>query len=148
MRKVDVDQSWRLWRPGGGQAGRSREVRPADERVSPVSDEPAVESIVMLEYRYSFTAVQLKEATYALQVTAMRERELQVGRGHPGGGFRPRRAGEQGCSLPPPAPPASLSLCSAFKTASAADSAACEAEPASSTAAPSRENSDFDKPYL
>jgi hypothetical protein len=148
VRKVDVDQSWRLWRPGGGQATRSREVRPAVERVSPVSDEPAVERIGMLEYKYPITLVQLKEGTYALQVTALCERDLQVGRGHPGGGFRPRRAGEQGCSLPPPAPPASLSLCSAFKTASAAKSAACEAEPAKSTAAPSRVNSDFDNPYL
>jgi hypothetical protein len=30
--------------------------------------------------------------------------------GHPWSGFRRHRADEQGCSLPPPAPPASLSL--------------------------------------
>jgi hypothetical protein len=29
---------------------------------------------------------------------------------HPGSGFRRHRVGEQGCSLPPPAPQASLSL--------------------------------------
>ena len=111
MRKVDVDQSWRLWRPGGGQAERNRNVRPAvDERVPPGSGEPAAKGRSIFDYEYAIRILQLKEGTYALQVRDMGERVLQVSPGHPGGGFRPRRAGEQGCSLPPPAPLASLSL--------------------------------------
>ena len=111
MRKVDVDQSWRLWRPGGGQAERTGDVRPgADEQVLPVTDDPAVKSVDVIESKYGITIPQLKEGTYALRVSDTCERDLQVPRGRPGGGFRPRRAGEQGCSLPPPAPLASLSL--------------------------------------
>jgi hypothetical protein len=64
----------------------------------------------MLEYKYPIRIVELKEGTYALQVAGMCEPDPQVPVGHPGGGFRPRRAGEQGCSLPPPAPLASLSV--------------------------------------
>jgi hypothetical protein len=101
----------------------------------------------MLEYKYPITIARLKEGTYALQVTGMCEHDLQVPGSHPGGGFRPRRAGEQRRSSPPPAPPASPPLCSAFKTASAAESTACEAEPAKSTAAPSHGNTEFDNAY-
>ncbi len=64
----------------------------------------------MLEHQYTITILQWKEGMSALQVSDTRERDLKDPRGHPGGGFRPRRAGEQGRSLPPPAPPASLSL--------------------------------------
>ena len=110
VRKVAVDQSWRLRRPGGGQAERSRDVRPVDERVPGVSDQPAEKSTRMMQYKYRRIIVGWKEGTYALQVTGMCQRDSQVSRGHPGRGFRPPRAGEQGRSLPPPAPPASLSL--------------------------------------
>jgi hypothetical protein len=111
VRKVDVDQSWRLWRPGGGQAERSRDVRPAaDERVSPVSGEPAIKSTCVFDCKYDIAIPQLKEGTYTLQVSDMWEHDPQVPGGHPGSGFRPRRAAEQGRSLPPPAPPASPSL--------------------------------------
>ncbi len=73
----------------------------------------------MLEHQYTITILQWKEGMSALQVSDTRERDLKDPRGHPGGGFRPRRAGEQGADCRP-LHPRLASLCSAFKTASAA----------------------------
>jgi hypothetical protein len=129
------------------RAGREKPQRAAGERVLSVSNKPAVEVKLIIIYQYSILIIQRKEGTSALQVSDMRERDLKDPRGHPGGGFRPRRAGEQGRSLPPPAPPASLSLFRLQDRLCGLDSAACEALPGRSTAAASHENSKFDNPY-
>jgi hypothetical protein len=100
----------------------------------------------MLEYKYPIALIQWKEGTYALQVS---ETCGMVWRFHgaiPTADFARVVRASRGAHRRP-LHPRLASLCSAFKTASAAESAACEAQPAKSTAAPSDENSEFDDLY-
>jgi hypothetical protein len=79
------------------------------ERVSRGPERPARKETVVSDIVIS-SYLNIKEEAHELLLTSVSWDDPQAQGGHPGHEFRPHPAGEQGRSLPPPAPPASLSL--------------------------------------
>ena len=91
----------------GWRAGRGG--RPAPARVSRGPERPARKETVASDIAIS-SYFNIKEEAHELLLTSVSRGDPQAQGGHPGHGFRPHPAGEQGRSLPPPAPSASRSL--------------------------------------
>ncbi len=99
-------------RQGGGYGGlvEGRPRRSSDGRAGFTwAREARSEGDLCIIY-LNVTMIQCKGGSVRAAVDRVRECGPRAQGRHPGHGFRRHRAGQQGRSLPPPAPPASLSL--------------------------------------